>query len=365
MKVLALNSSPRGDGESKTTIMLNALVEGMREAGGEVDVVLLKEKKVKPCAGCFGCWTKNPGTCVHKDDMTTELFPQWLESDLVVYASPLYHFTVNAVMKAFIERTLPMLEPFFLQQNDRTYHPTRGKGPKVVILSVAGFPDEEVFDQLSSWVNFIYDEVNPNEKSLVAEIYRPMAGALTIPYFKSLATSILDATRQAGREIAASMSVSEETMARIRQPMVDDPGIFLNLGNLMWKTCMAEGITPKQFGEKGLIPRPDSASSFADLMKLAFNADAALTTEAKLQFNFTGNGDIEDSCYLAIDKGTITAETGAVDQPDLTVNAPFDVWMDIVTHKADGQQMFIEKKYAVEGDLSLLMQMDQLFGNRV
>ena len=102
MKVLALNSSPRGDGESKTAIMLNSLVAGMQESGAEVEVVALHRKKIRTCDGCFTCWTKTPGTCIHKDDMTRELFPQWLKADLVVYASPLYHFTVNAVMKAFI-----------------------------------------------------------------------------------------------------------------------------------------------------------------------------------------------------------------------------------------------------------------------
>ena len=258
MKVLALNSSPRGDGESKTAIMLNSLVAGMQEAGAEVEVVALHRKKIRPCDGCFTCWTKTPGTCIHKDDMTRELFPQWLQSDLVVYASPLYHFTVNAVMKAFIERTLPVLEPFFVHNDGKTFHPLRHKPPKAVVLSVAGFPEASVFDQLSSWVNFLYNGNNPDEKTLVAEIYRSMAEALTIPYFKSVAANILDATRQAGREIATSMKVSEETMARIRQPMVADYGTFLNLGNLMWKTCIEEGITPKEFGSRELIPRPDS-----------------------------------------------------------------------------------------------------------
>jgi hypothetical protein len=37
--------------------------------------------------------------------------------------------------------------------------------------------------------------------------------------------------------------------------------------------------------------------------------------------------------------------------------------MDILTQKADGQRMFLEQKYTVEGDLALLMQVDQLFGN--
>jgi predicted lipid carrier protein YhbT len=47
-----------------------------------------------------------------------------------------------------------------------------------------------------------------------------------------------------------------------------------------------------------------------------------------------------------------------------TVNAPFEIWMDIMTKKADGQQLFMEQKYTVEGDLELLMQLDQLFGQK-
>ena len=361
MKILALNSSPRGDGESKTELMLNSLVEGMRSAGAEVEVIDLRKKKVNNCAGCFSCWTKTPGTCIHKDDMTQELFPKWLESDLVVLASPLYHFTVNAEMKTFIERTLPVLEPFFLQHNGRTHHPLRKQPPKTVILSVAGLPDESVFDLLSSWANFIYDGRNPDEKTLVAEIYRPMAEALTIPYFRDIAADILDATQKAGREIASSMHVCEETMARVKQPMVDDPATFLELGNLTWKTCIAEGITPREFGKKGVMPRPDSISSYIELMKLGFNTDATNGLNAKIQFNFTG--DIQGYCFLEISEGTLKAQQGTANQPNLTVNSPFDMWMDILTGKAEGQQMFLDQKYTVEGDLSLLMQMNQLFGN--
>ena len=75
MKILALNSSPLGYGESKTELKLNTLVEGMRSARAEVEVIDLQTKKVNNCAGCFSCWTKTPGTCIHKDDMTQELFP--------------------------------------------------------------------------------------------------------------------------------------------------------------------------------------------------------------------------------------------------------------------------------------------------
>lgn len=46
----------------------------------------------------------------------------------------------------------------------------------------------------------------------------------------------------------------------------------------------------------------------------------------------------------------------------IMLNAPFEIWVDIMTKKADGQQMFMEQKYTTEGDLGLLMQMDQFFG---
>ena len=360
MKILALNSSPRGNGQSKTEMMLNALAAGMREAGAEVEIVDIRNKKVKNCVGCFSCWTKTPGVCIQKDDMTRELFPKWLESDLVVYASPLYHFTVNAAVKAFIERTLPILEPFFIPKKGRTYHPLRSKAPKVVMLSVAGFPEDSVFDQLSSWVNFIFGSNSIYENALIAEIYRPAAEALTVPYYKDIATDVLLATHAAGQELVVSQTISKETMSKITRPIVSNPDDFLELGNLMWKTCIAEGITPKEFGAKGLVPRADSARSFLALMKLAFNADAAGDTDARLQFNFSG--DLEEACYLSINKGTITGAIGKVDQADLTVNAPFEIWMDIMTKKADGQQMFMEQKYTMEGDLGLLMQMGQFFG---
>jgi multimeric flavodoxin WrbA len=44
MKVLALNSSPRKEGQSKTELMLGHLVSGMQEAGADVETVHLREK---------------------------------------------------------------------------------------------------------------------------------------------------------------------------------------------------------------------------------------------------------------------------------------------------------------------------------
>ena len=285
--------------------------------------------------------------------MTNELFPKWLAADIAVYATPLYHFTVNAAMKAFIERTLPVLEPFLVQGEGKTTHPLRQMPPKVVVLSVAGFPEASVFAQLSSYVNFVF------RKGLIAEIYRP--GAEGMAHAPEIMKDILEATAQAGRELVQSAKISEATMTRITQPIADFD-LSAKMGNAFWKTCIQEGITPREFDERSMIPRPDSIDTFMMIMSMGFNREAAGATKAVLQFNFSG--EVEGSCYFTIDNGRIEPREGTSEKPDLVVDTPFDIWIDIMTGKADGQQMFMEQKYKTSGDLSLLMRMKSLFGGK-
>jgi multimeric flavodoxin WrbA len=350
MKILSINSSPRTGGESKTELMLNYLVEGMQKAGAEVEVVNLREKKIKHCIGCFTCWTKTPGHCIHKDDMTKELFPKWLKSDLVVYATPLYHYTVNAEMKVFIERTLPVLEPFFEQRDNRTAHPLRQTPPDAVVLSVAGFLEMSVFDQLSNYVQFLFGR----NRRLLAEIYRPAAEMLS--RIEDKKEEVFEATIQAGRELVASRKVSTETLNQIQQPIIDFQ-TFAQMGNLFWKTCIAEGVTPKEFREKNMIPRPDSIESFMLVFPFGLNSEAVGDRKISLQFNFSG--EVTSSCYFTIEKGNVSPKEGSKENPDIKIETPFEFWMDIITGKADGQQMFMEQKYTVEGDLSLMIQLFQ------
>lgn len=354
MKVLALNSSPRGEGQSKTHLMLDNLVTGMREAGAEVEMVELRKKTIRNCSGCFTCWTKTPGACIHNDDMSSELLPKFIESDLVVYASPLYHFTLNGTMKTFIERTLPILQPFFEEKSGETKHPLRHRFPKAVFLSVAGFPEMSAFDQLSSWVRFVFGE------ALVAEIYRPAAEAMTTFFYKDKAGQILEATRKAGQEIVQSMEISQGTLSLVTQDFVKDKDLMRRMGNVFWKSCIAEGVSPKEFEEKGLTPRPDSVETFMMILSWGFNPAAAGDMRAVLQFTFSGR--VQGVCHFHIDNGKLEARHGSAENPDLTIDAPFDVWMDILVGKADGQQMFMEQKYKVSGDLSLLMRMNHIFG---
>ncbi|MDZ7699649.1 MAG: NAD(P)H-dependent oxidoreductase [Deltaproteobacteria bacterium] len=353
MKVLAVNSSARVGRESKTERMLLPLVEGMRDAGAEVEMVNLAREDVAYCIGCFTCWTKTPGTCIHKDDMTREIYPRYIASDMCILATPLYHYTVNACMKTFIERTLPMALPFMVHQDGVTRHPMRHQARPTVVLSVAGFPDMNVFDQLSAYVKFLFHD------KLMAEIYRPAAESMEGGAEKAVVEDILEATFQGGRELVASGSISADTMARIQQPVMDIE-TMVPLANIFWQTCIDEGVTPKTFEKKEMVPRPDSIETFLMVMKMAFNPEKAKDITARIQFFFSG--EVAGPCYLQLDAGKIEVFEHTSDAPDLTIETPFDVWMDILTQKADGEKLFMEQKYQVSGDMGLLMRFAEFFG---
>ena len=59
------------------------------------------------------------------------------------------------------------------------------------------------------------------------------------------------------------------------------------------------------------------------------------------------------------ENGKIDAKEGQRANPEISIESPFELWMDIMTGKADGQQMFMDQKYKVEGDLALMLQLFQ------
>ncbi|MBW2323381.1 MAG: SCP2 sterol-binding domain-containing protein [Deltaproteobacteria bacterium] len=71
---------------------------------------------------------------------------------------------------------------------------------------------------------------------------------------------------------------------------------------------------------------------------------------------------MEGSCYFTIENGEIIPASGRAENPDLTIDTPFEVWMDIITGKAEGAQTLMEGKYKVAGDTNLLLNISQYFG---
>lgn len=101
-KVLILSSSPRKDGNSD--ILCNEFAKGALESGNIVEKIRISEKKIGYCHACYYCRDHN-GECVIKDDMK-ELLQKMIDADVIVFASPVYFYSIDAQLKAVIDRTV-------------------------------------------------------------------------------------------------------------------------------------------------------------------------------------------------------------------------------------------------------------------
>lgn len=101
-KVLILSGSPRKGGNSD--ILCDEFMRGAQEAGHEVEKIRVATKKIHPCSACYYC-REHGGECVHKDNMT-ELLQKMIGSDVLVLASPVYFYSIDAQLKAVIDRTV-------------------------------------------------------------------------------------------------------------------------------------------------------------------------------------------------------------------------------------------------------------------
>lgn len=101
-KVLILSGSPRKGGNSD--LLCEEFARGAQEAGHGVEKIRVAEKKVAPCSACYYC-RKSGGACVHKDDMA-DILQAMIDADVIVLASPVYFYSIDAQLKAVIDRTV-------------------------------------------------------------------------------------------------------------------------------------------------------------------------------------------------------------------------------------------------------------------
>lgn len=98
-KVLVISASPRTHGNSD--VLCDQFIKGSLEAGNKVEKILLKDKNIHYCSGCGVCNSGKP--CSIQDDMR-DLLDKMIAADVIVMATPVYFYTMNAQMKTFIDR---------------------------------------------------------------------------------------------------------------------------------------------------------------------------------------------------------------------------------------------------------------------
>lgn len=237
MRILIVNGSPRG-ARGNTHVITQAFAEGAEKAGAHVETVLLVEKDIRHCRGCFTCWRVTPGRCVIRDDMD-ELLERLVAADVVVFAMPLYVDNVTGLMKDFMDRLIPLVDPHFdKDESGECRHPMRKPRTwKFVVISNSGFPEQSQFQVL----RLLFRRFSRNTfGELAGEIYRGAGELLSAPnvLLKPIIASYKKALRKAGAELVDTGRLSEQTMADLEKPLVPEH-LYIRGANKHWDKATA------------------------------------------------------------------------------------------------------------------------------
>ncbi len=214
MKILALNGSPKE--KSDTFRMTDAFLKGLNKSGKhEVRVVRVIEKSIAPCRGCFGCWQRGDGHCVMNDDQN-ELLDLYRGADAVIWSFPLYAYAMPSHLKALLDRMVPLSTMKMVQMPDGTvcHEPLFDfSKQRTLILCGCGFPDwDGNFDGLRAICRACFHEPDM--------VCVPEAPLMNVPEAAVVAESLLARFERAGKEYAASWTLSAETVAALETPMI-------------------------------------------------------------------------------------------------------------------------------------------------
>jgi len=241
-KILIINASPRSRKYSKSLLMATKFIKGAESAGAGSELVNLKDLTINYCHGCFTCWTKTPGVCIHKDDMP-KLLLKVRDADLIVFVTPLYYFSVSAQLKVFMDRLLPNIKPYMVETDGIIHHPGRyeDEGTSgLVVFAAGGFPDvDNNFEGISSIVRNMSTHLPAIR--LMAEFFLPAAELLQQPIYRERRKRVEKACFNAGRDAVVKGEISRDYMNTIADSEVDN-NTFIDQANLFWKTLGGKKI---------------------------------------------------------------------------------------------------------------------------
>jgi multimeric flavodoxin WrbA len=109
-----------------------------------LNVIRLRDLDIRYCTGCWDCWVKTPGVCAHHDDMPT-ILKEVIQSDLMVFLSPVSLGFVTALTKKACDRLIPLVHPYVEIHKKELHHKNRYKKyPKMGLILID--PEKSLVD---------------------------------------------------------------------------------------------------------------------------------------------------------------------------------------------------------------------------
>lgn len=154
MKVIAINGSPRKNGN--TNQALKIMADELEQQGIEVEIIQIGHLNIHGCIHCGYCWTSEGNHCVFKDDIVNETAKKMREADGFILGSPTYYAGIAGTMKAFLDRV------FFTSSDYFKYK----VATSISVVRRAGGVD--VVHQLNNYLNLAQTVMPPSQYWTVA-----------------------------------------------------------------------------------------------------------------------------------------------------------------------------------------------------
>lgn len=148
-KIIILNGAARKNGN--TAKLIKAFADGATSAGNTVTEFYLQDMNIKGSLGCEHYSSAKSGQppCIQKDDMA-QINNAFRSADVVVFASPVYFWTITGTLKTVTDRLYAQLRSLGYGSFPR----------KSVLLMTAGGSDYsqavrwyETFERNLHWKN--------------------------------------------------------------------------------------------------------------------------------------------------------------------------------------------------------------------
>jgi len=346
MKILVINGSPKGNA-SNTLKLTKSFLEGMNSVQQhEVEFIDLLRSNINPCTGCYGCWTKTPGSCVLKDDMQ-DYIPKVIAADLLIWSFPLYYFGMPSTTKMFLDRLLPTSLPYMVErEGGGSTHPYRHDQThqKHLLISTCGlYSTQNNYDALLKQFEILYEGHFDKIICSEGELFR-------VPQLSKRTNQYLSYVKQAGIEYASSGQITQESKAHLEE-LLYPAEEFMQMADASWKISESkENPTAKK-----------TALSFMRQMGATFNKEAVSPSDHfVIEMKYT---DLQETYQFVIEEGKCTLLTQDFKPNSVLIETPYDIWIKISEGKLNGAQAMMDKLYKVTGSFETMMKMNTLFGS--
>ena len=149
MNVLILDGTKSNNNES--TKIFDLILEELKKLNWDITSIVLEDKNIDYCTGCFGCWVQTPGECVFKD-YEENVVRNMVHSDLIIYLTPIMFGGYSSILKKALDRQIGRVLPYFMKIDGEVHHPKRYEKQQsllsIGLLDKLDTEKEEIFKTL-------------------------------------------------------------------------------------------------------------------------------------------------------------------------------------------------------------------------